>query len=882
MGFLLARCRIAQMRTPLLLSLALLATSLFAAQDRTGAAIYTQDCARCHGPAGEGTKKAKQALVGEKSPAQLATVILKTMPDDEPGTCTPEDAKKVAAYISETFYSPDARAKLNPPRIELSRLTIHQYKNSVADVIASFGKAPKADARHGLHGEYYEGRGFGGRKPLIDRVDGEVQFDFGVSAPDGTKPSLIEVASNDKTPAGTAAPATAPDAKKNDAAKAQAAAKTDPSKAPSPAAKVDPATQKTPAVAVANPPAQNVGTAPPAKPAAAADAKNEPRKFNAKQFCVSWDGSIYAPETGNYEFTVKSDHAILLWINDLNAKRPLIDAVVRSGSDSQPLSGSIFLLAGRTYSFRLEFSKGRELDKKGLDDPKKVSKQASVQLFWKTPHGDMEIIPASVLSPVRSPEVLVIGTKFPPDDRSYGWERGTTISKEWNAATTDSAIEAADYVVTRLQSLSGTTLDAKDAKMKLQNFAKTFAERAFGRPLSDAEKTQFVDKQLDASPDLELALKRVILLTLKSPQFLYPGVLDGSAKTDGKAGSGYAVASRLALALWDSPPDQALLDAAAANKLSTHAEIAAQAERMLATPRAHVKIHEFLLTWLRVERFQELNKDQKRFPGFDPELVGDLRKSLELFVDSVVWSDASDFRQLLLSSDLFVNDRMAKFYNVSMPSASGGKNSTGLSEREFTKVKWDAEKRSGVLTHPYMLAGLAYPRESSPIHRGVFVVRGLLGTTLLPPPEAVVPLPPDLHPNMTTRDRVTMQTKPEACIRCHGVINPLGFTLENFDAVGRFRDVENTKPIDVSGSFELRDGSEVKFSGAKQMATMLAANEQVHAAFVQQFFQNLLKQPVRAYGLTLPQKLQESFAKSNFSIKKLAVEIALVAAEKPN
>ncbi|HLX63706.1 MAG TPA: DUF1592 domain-containing protein [Planctomycetota bacterium] len=884
-----------------LLACAALGTA--AAQERSGELIFKQECAQCHGPAGQGTKDAPRPLVGEKSPAQLANVIGKTMPDDDPGSLPAVENKKVAAYVHDAFYSPDARARVNPPRVELSRLTVRQYKNSVADLTASFGTSAKSDERHGLHGEYVDGRGAfsfeGGRgqkKPLIDRIDAEVRFDWGTSAPDGTPappPPPPEPKKTDADKSKKDAPKVADDKKaaenKTSPPPAADSKKTDNSSADDKNKK--PADEKKQADTKSTPPTPSANSAPPAvdskkadekKPAdnkspAAADSKPaEPRKFNPKQFSISWDGSVFAPETGNYEFIVKSEHAILLWVNDLNNKRPLIDAAVRS-LDSQPLRASMLLLGGRSYSIRLEFSKGKELDKKGLDDPKKESKRASIELLWKTPNGNEEVIPARYLSPVRAPESLVINTPFPPDDRSYGWERGTSVSKEWNSATTDAALEAAAYVATRLQALAGVAVDAPDAKTKLRAFALSFAERAFRRPLSDDEKKQFIERQFEASaggppapqiagkmpapqqPDLELAIKRVVLLVLKSPRFLYPGVMNDDA---------YAAASRLSFALWDSPPDQPLLDAAAAKKLSTREEIAAQAERMLASPRAHAKVREFLLTWLRTDRFPELSKDAKRFPGFDAALAADLRTSLSLFLDDVVWSDTSDFRQLLLSDEMYLNGRLSKFYGAELSA-----------DAPFIKVKWQPEKRAGVLTHPYMLSGLAYPAESSPIHRGVFVVRGLLGLTLQPPPDAVVPLAPDLHPNLTTRERVMLQTKPQACVQCHALINPLGFALENFDATGRFREEEKGKPIDVSGQFETQAGEMAAFNGAKQLAALLARDEQVQGAFTQQLFQHMLKQPVRAYGLTMPKELQQSFVKSGYNVRKLIVEIATIATQ---
>ena len=120
------------------------------------------------------------------------------------------------------------------------------------------------------------------------------------------------------------------------------------------------------------------------------------------------------------------------------------------------------------------------------------------------------------------------------------------------------------------------------------------------------------------------------------------------------------------------------------------------------------------------------------------------------------------------------------------------------------------------MTHPYLMASFAYTANSSPIHRGVFIARSVLGRVLRPPPEAVAPLAPDLHPDLTTRQRVTLQTKPESCQSCHGMINPLGFTLEHFDAVGRYRKDEKGRPIDATGSYETRTGEMVKFEGVRR------------------------------------------------------------------
>ena len=185
---------------------------------------------------------------------------------------------------------------------------------------------------------------------------------------------------------------------------------------------------------------------------------------------------------------------------------------------------------------------------------------------------------------------------FPPDDRSIGYERGTSVSKAWDQATTDAAIEVAGYVVSHLKEFAGIQEGAADRDRKLREFCRRFAERAFRRPLTDEQKTFFIDRQFKESKDLETAVKRVVLLVLKSPRFLYREM--GSGKLDG-----YDVASRLSFGLWDSLPDQPLLEAAAAGQLTTRDQVARQAERMVTDLRARSKLRAFFLQWLKVDQY---------------------------------------------------------------------------------------------------------------------------------------------------------------------------------------------------------------------------------------------------------------------------------------
>lgn len=570
-----------------------------------------------------------------------------------------------------------------------------------------------------------------------------------------------------------------------------------------------------------------------------------PDKIGAEEFSIRWQGSVLAPDTGAYELIVKTENAFRLWVNDND--RALIDAWVKSGDDTE-FRETIHLQGGRVYPLRLEYFKSNK------------EETASIALQWKTPLGAAETIPERSLSPHRFPESLVLQTPFPPDDRSIGYERGTTVSKAWEQANTYAAIEVAGYVAANLSSLSGVRDDASDRPARLREFCRRFVERAFRRPLTEEQQRFFVDRHLEDAADLSLAVKKVVLLALKSPRFLYRELGEDDA---------YAVASRLSFGLWDSLPDQALLDAAAKDQLKTREQVVAQARRMLGDLRARSKTREFLHQWLKVDQMIDLAKDREKYPEFDDQIVADLRTSLELFLEDAVWGDASDFRQLLQADYLFLNGRLAKFYGVDLPG-----------DAPFQKVGIESHPRAGVLSHPFLLTGFAYHSTSSPIHRGVFIARSLLGRSLKPPPEAVAPLSPDLHADLTTRERVILQTSPNACQTCHTMINPLGFSLENFDAVGRYRTEEQGKPVDVSGGYTTLTGEQVSFDGVRELAAFLAASEESHTAFVEQMFHHLVKQPIRAYGPDQAEELRRSFVASGYNVQQLMAEAVAAAALK--
>jgi mono/diheme cytochrome c family protein len=735
---------------PALLPVLMLCLILSAvARGETGAEIYQHRCAACHGPVGEGTDDAPSALIGDKSVSELSAVIAATMPQDTPGTCTGDDAARVATYIHEEFYSPIAQARRRPPRVEFSRLKVGQHRNAVADLLGSFRPAPpQFGPEQGLLGRYLPLRDGPMDEHSFTRTDPVIDFDFGEASPN-------------------------------------------------------------------------------------------PEKTNAEEFGVWWHGAVYAPDSGEYEFIVETKNGMRLWVNEYS--RPLIDGTVRSG-ESVTWRESVPLLGGRFYLLKMEFFKSKAAKEK----------VAAVRLKWKPPHGTEEIIPGEFLRPQEVPEVFVLRAPFPPDDRSQGYERGTLISKEWDDATTRAALEVAAEVAGDLSSY----LHADDGERNAQvrNFCLRFAQRAFRRPLT-SEQTQLIERILAEPADETVGVKRVVLLVLKSPRFLFretAGDADGFDDFD--------VASWLSFSLWDSLPDQTLIDATARGELQTREQLLAQSQRMLGDWRAVHKTRGILHQWLNLDRIHDVTKSAEQFPGFDAALVADLWHSLDRLVHDVVWSEASDYRELFLTESLYVNGRIAQFYGLPAPWGAG-----------FERVSADP-KPAGVLTHPYLMAGLAYHDTSSPIHRGVFLSRNMLGRVLKPPPDAVTPEPPELHPELTTRERVTLQTSAENCQICHGMINQLGFSLEQFDAVGRFRTEERSQPIDSTGSYITRQGETVPLQGARGLAEFLAASRDAQEAFVAQVFRQLTNQPIQAFG---PERLAERttrFAESTFSIKTLLVE----------
>lgn len=750
--------------TPLLLLTALTmgasVGTVASAADHPGRKIYLDKCASCHGKNGEGVRNEyADPLVGDRSLASLIRYIEKQMPEEKPETCVGEEAKQVSAYIYDAFYSPEAQLRSNPPRVELTRLTVGQYRTTIADLIGSFTNPAKPIDARGLKAEYFnDKRGFNDKKRVIDRVEPTVQVRF-------------------------------------------------------------------------------------------ADGKKPEGDFDDEEYAIRWSGALIAPETGDYDIIVETTNGMRLWVGDNDWRKPLINGWVRSGDEPRQVT-TVKLLAGRHYYLKLEIAK------------EKKEKTVAATLKWKPPHQAEAIIPERYLSPGGGASWFVVNTPFPPDDNSLGYERGSSVSKAWDEATTQAAFEVAAFVTDRLERFSGTKPDAADARAKHIAFCRRFAERAFRRPLDDELAKFFIDQHFTDGVAGEDAVKTALLLILKSPRFLYLGV--GGA--NGDSVDSYTIASKVSYALWDSLPDQRLLDLAKKNELVKRDVLAKEVERMIADPRTATKMRTYVRRWLKVDDLHGLHKTDGKFPGFDDQFIVDLRISLELTIDELLNDPNTDYRRFFTDKGVWMNGRMAKFYGLDKPA-----------DAPFEKISFDDQPRAGVLTHPLLMAGFAYSDVTSPIHRGVFVSRNLLGRRLRSPPDSITPESPHLSPKLTTRERVHKQTRPVSCQSCHDMINPLGFSMEHFDTVGRYRTDEGGKKIDASGTYMRADAELAKFVDARDLGAFVAEGREAHAAFVERLFKDAIKQPIMAYGANEKERLRQFFSDNGCNIRKLLGEIVVSA-----
>lgn len=580
-------------------------------------------------------------------------------------------------------------------------------------------------------------------------------------------------------------------------------------------------------------------------------------EIQANKFYIHWSGGLKVDHSGMYDLVVRCSTSFMFHFG--RDGRVFFDNHVQSG-DQTEFRGTLYLVAGRIYPFKLEM---RQRERKTETPP------AMVQLAWLPPNGSESIIPAENLIPGWCPPAYALQTELPPDDQSYGYARGILVSNEWDAATTATALEFAEVAGRELwPSFRDEFIKRqKDASERdaLTAFLTKLASLALRFPLSSEDQYKYVGFALESHEEHAAAIKQSLLRVLKSPYFLYPSAGELAAEPSRQ------VANRLALVLFDSLPSDEALEKLAGQSSISEEEIRQYVWSKWNDFRVQAKYRDLMYQWLHLNTGKDLGKNSELFPHFDVDVINDLRQSFDLMITDVLSDSQGDLRTLLQESRVYTTERLAAAYGEAWQ-ADGTQPARG----RFALSVAD-ESRRGLLTHPLFTSTLAYRNATSPIHRGVVLYRYLLGRTLRPPADDFAPLSPDLHPGLTTRERVELQTSPESCQICHSKINALGFALEQYDATGRFRSVEGEREVDASGAYIDRAGEEHRFSNASELADYLAGSEELQRAFVNRAFQHFTKQPAAAFGPQVLDELTAAFVNSNCSLPNLLVEIAVVA-----
>ena len=360
-----------------------------------------------------------------------------------------------------------------------------------------------------------------------------------------------------------------------------------------------------------------------------------------------------------------------------------------------------------------------------------------------------------------------------------------------------------------------------DAKLNVHDAAKQilehFASRAFRRPPTPDQVDRLL-KVFDVASQQGEVFEAAVRLALKgvliSPSFLFRVEQDRMPEADGAYHlDDYEVASRLSYFLWSSMPDDELFEAARQGKLHDPADIEKQATRMTKDPKAHALVDNFFSQWLQLRKLNFIEPDVTRYPEFTKELRKAFFDEVDTYVENLMHEDRS-ILEFIDSDYAFVNDRLAKFYGL--PPVTGS---------NLRKVTLTDHNRGGVLTMGGILAITSLPTRTSPVKRGKWVLEQLLGDPPPPPPAMVPPLDKQAEvqdgKKLSTRTRLERHRTDPVCASCHQLMDPIGFGLENFDAIGHWREMDGDGALDTSG--KMPNGKE--FRGPIELKAIFMANK---------------------------------------------------------
>ena len=389
-----------------------------------------------------------------------------------------------------------------------------------------------------------------------------------------------------------------------------------------------------------------------------------------------------------------------------------------------------------------------------------------------------------------------------------------------------------------------------------------FATRAYRRPVASEEVdrlVRFVRLAGENGDSFELGIRLAVQAALVSPNFLFRVELDADTAADVPAHTidDYQLASRLSYFLWSSMPDDELFWLAERGALASPETLAVQVKRMLADPRSQALAENFAGQWLQLRNLDLVSPDRKRFKDFDDPLRLAMRQETEMFFASIMREDRSVL-DLLDADYTFLNEPLAKHYGIE-----------GVTGDEFRRVALDDRRRGGVLMQASILTITSNPTRTSPVKRGKWIMEQILGTPP-PPPPASVPELEQVKLEGTLRQKIEQHRENATCAVCHARMDPLGFALENFDAVGAWRDKDEEREIDASG---VLPGGQ-KFAGAAELRSILKSRPESFArSMARKMLTYALGRGLEAYDTQAVYEIAARMKAADYKFSSLVLEV---------
>ncbi len=406
-----------------------------------------------------------------------------------------------------------------------------------------------------------------------------------------------------------------------------------------------------------------------------------------------------------------------------------------------------------------------------------------------------------------------------------------------------------------------------------------FLRRAFRRPTTAVElarSMQLVDLAMAEGDTWEAGIQFAMQAALCSPKFLFRVEQDNDPHSPKiRTLDEFQLASRLSYFLWSSMPDDTLWELAEKRQLT--ANLDSQVRRMLSDPRAISLVENFAMQWLQLQRIDFISPDGKLFPTFNVKLRSAMVRETKLFITSILREDRS-ILELIDADYTFLNEPLGKHYGIAdtagnaigeKPLKPGGKKLTG---ETFHRVSLQDRNRGGLLTQASVLTVTSNPTRTSPVKRGRWVLEQILGTPPPPPPANVPELSEEqeIISSASLRKRMEAHRRNPACANCHAKMDPIGFALENFDAVGAWRTKDGAFDIDATGEFP--DGT--KFSGPAELKSIvLARKEEFTRCLIEKMLTYALGRGIQYYDRPTIEKMVQALPAEDYKFSALITQI---------